>query len=216
MKVSFKPREPQRSQSAQPSRRPQEIESSKPDDVIVLTYGSNSNLLEFRKRVAVKAQLEYGELGRVVETLQYPVFPPVHYNAEDLSKANDPHGIKKKAVEQRVANQVKDENECQKNKVKLYALIWSHMSTESRDIVKQHSSYESLSQAKEPLDLMKAIIDTHRFTRPTTVGAISRRDARDQYHATMMGFYESLPTFKERFATKHSYVASMSEPLKYT
>jgi len=83
-----------------------------------------------------------------------------------------------------------------KNKVKLYAMIWGEMSIESRDIVKLHADYATFS---DPLQLVRTVIDTHRFTRTTTVAAISKRDGREQYASTTMGFYESLPSFKERF-----------------
>ena len=179
------------------------------EDIPILTYGSNSNLLEFRKLLSIKAQLDFGELGKVVETLVYPTFAPVAYNPSDLSPAADPHGLIKKAVEQRVINLEKDIHENNKNKVKLYALTWGKMSVESRDIVKLHSDYTTFSSSKDPLRLLRAIIETHRFTRTTTVAAISKRDGREQYIATTMGFYESLPSFKERFDSAYEvYIES--------
>jgi len=178
---------------------PYKKEPQKFDDIPILTYGPNSNLLEFRKLLSIKAQLDFGELGRLVETLVYPTFAPVAYNPADLTPASDPHGLIKKAVEQRVVNLEKDLHEMTKNKVKLYALIWGKMSVESRDIVKLHADYATFSVSKDPLKLMRTIIDTHRFTRTTTVAAISKRDGREQYTSTTMGFYESLPAFKERF-----------------
>jgi len=87
MKVHFKTRN-QIKDSRGIEHEPLKTDLSKTDGVPVLTYGTNSNLLEFRKQLAIKAQLEYGELGKVVETLTYPTFPPVVYNAEELSKTN--------------------------------------------------------------------------------------------------------------------------------
>lgn len=165
------------------------------DEIPTLSYGANSNLLEFRRQLSIKAQIDYGELGRMVETLAYPTFPPVNYNPNDISPAADPHGLVKKALEQRVISLEKDIHDMNVNKVKLYALTWSKMSVESRDIVKLHPDYQLFSTSKDPLRLIKAIIETHRFTRTTTVAAISKRDGREQYVSTVMGYYGlTLPT----------------------
>lgn len=157
---------------------------------------TKSNLLEF---TSIKARLEYGELGKMVDTITYPTLPPVTFNPADLSPASDPHGPIKKAIEQRVVNLEKDMHEMNKNKVKLNAaLIWGKMSVESRDIVKLHADYTTLSVSKDTVILIKTVIDTHSFTRTTTVAVISRRDGRDQYHSILITFHESLPVFKER------------------
>ena len=147
-----------------------------PEDIPILTYGTASNILEFRKQLSIKAQLEYGELGRMIDTLVYPTFAPVSYNPNDLTPTADPHGLIKKAVEQKIVNLEKDIHEMNKNKVKLYAMIWGKMSVESRDIVKLHADYATFSTTKDPLQLVRTVIDTHRFTRTTTVAAISKRD----------------------------------------
>ena len=192
MKVAFTSRQAQ-------APLPYKKDSSKSDEIPVLTYGTGSNLIEFRRQLSIKAQLDFGELGKKVETLQYPIFAPVRFDPNELSPTADPHGLRKKAIEQKVINLEKDMHEMDKNKVKLYALIWGRMPIISRDIIKLHADYPTFSSSKDHLRLMKAIVETHRFTRTTTVAAISKRDGREQYTATIMGFYESLPSFKESF-----------------
>jgi len=79
-----------------------------PEDVPILTYGTASNIVEFRKQLSIKAQLEYGELGRMIDTLVYPTFAPVSYNPNDLTPTADPHGLIKKVVGQKIVNVEKD------------------------------------------------------------------------------------------------------------
>ena len=65
----------------------------------VLTYGADSNFLDFKKKFITKATVEYKDLGRLFELDEYYVPPAIFIDEEVLTEERDPFGFNRKVIE---------------------------------------------------------------------------------------------------------------------
>jgi len=83
---------------------------------------------------------------------------------------------------------------------KIYEYIWKYLSPESQDKVKHQVDYVTFSVDKDPEKLWAAIVKTHEVNSLCKIPEVLKRAARKEYQACKQGGYESLITFRERFA----------------
>ena len=116
--------------------------SSKPDSdqksatkSNILTFpGPNhsSNFASWLELIEQKSLLDYGNLGRMYKLNDYYVPPEIKYDANDLSSANDPLGMARKAIESQIINRSKEMSEMERNRTPMFALILSRVTDEGR------------------------------------------------------------------------------------
>jgi len=69
-------------------------------------------------------------------------------------------------------------NKLNTEKPMLYAFITSKLSAESEDELKRHTSYKTIDDDKDPLELWKALEELHLVTRGTTPSHYSVKECR--------------------------------------
>lgn len=121
------------------------------DRIPILRYGPNNNLLQFKRAIIVKAGERFGDLAKTLETLEYYVTPEIDQTQFDL--VNDPHGINLMTLKEKIKNRLKKEDAMRDDRHNLYSFIYSHLSEESIDEIKQLVDYAEIDEAKDPLEL---------------------------------------------------------------
>ena len=53
------------------------------------------NLINFKQAIETYVRREYGEIADIFTLMEYPEFPEIEYDPEDLSKRSDPFDLKK-------------------------------------------------------------------------------------------------------------------------
>ena len=167
----------------------------------ILRYGKSTNFEEFKRRISVYAQREYVLLESIFRTEQYEDPPdPVQkemYSEEELSKKNDTYGLLRLQLQEEVKERVKVLSQIALDKKRLFAVMWGQLSPESEQIIMQHAEWAAISAKDDPLQLWKAIKDTHVVTATGQV-ILDRMSARDQYTRLRQDARETLVSFKER------------------
>jgi hypothetical protein len=87
----------------------------------------------------------------------------------------------------------------------VFECLWSSLSEESKDVVRDEETFSEVNEQKEPLLLFKLIAKTHMGSRGT-VAADQREFRRRIYNGLVMQSNETLHNFVERF---HESVDSM-------
>jgi hypothetical protein len=69
-------------------------------------YGKNANYEDFKRKMIVYAEREYGQLGTLFRTMEYYIPPQIeegiHYDAEEFDLENDPLGLRRAALMEEV------------------------------------------------------------------------------------------------------------------
>ena len=81
----------------------------------------------------------------------------------------------------------------------LYGKIWSHMSPESIDEVKNQKEYAVFSVDKDPQGLWQCIMATHGVNSINHVPGVIKQAAWQRYVSCRPGGFESLITYCEQF-----------------
>lgn len=169
------------------------------DHIPILRFGPNNNLIRFKRTIIVKAGEKFGSLAKTLELMAYYVTPEVDITEFDL--VNDPHGLNLMSLQENIRARIKREQKMLEDRHNMYSFIYSHLSEESIDEIKQVEGYEEFDTNKDPLELWKAIISTHMITENTLDEGMLRRDAREQYKNCLQGEHESIVRYHERFNT---------------
>ncbi len=92
-------------------------------DVPVLTYGAESNFLDFKKKFVIKAKVDFK-------------VPPAIYIDEDmLTEEADPHGFNRKVIDTEVVDRTRHIAAIKNNHGALYALLKGQLSPEGEDAI---------------------------------------------------------------------------------
>ena len=166
----------------------------------MLTYGTDSNFLEFKKKFVIKATVEYKDLGRLFELDEYYVPPAIFIDEEVLTEERDPFGFNRKVIEIEVVRRTNLIASMQENRAALYALLKGQLSIEGEDAIKQREGYDAMDEAKDPLLLWREIVATHSIGEAKAGPIFSKRETRDAYNKITQHSFESIVSFKERFA----------------
>lgn len=169
------------------------------EKIPTLKYGPNTNLLQFKRAIIIKAGELFGDLARSLETLEYYVSPEIDEQEYDLD--NDPHGINIMTLKEKIKNRIKKEDKMKDDRHNLFCFIYSYLSEESIDEIKQCDDYEEADNDKDPLGLWKLILSTHMITENTIDQAMIRRNAWEQYNNCKQTEHESIVRYYERFSS---------------
>lgn len=71
----------------------QQHKKKDPEGIPILRFSPNNNFAKFKEALAKKVLIEYGDLGRLIESGKYFVFDPPGVGDYDL--VNDPYGLNK-------------------------------------------------------------------------------------------------------------------------
>ena len=178
-------------------------------DVPILTYGADSNFLEFKRKFIIKATVEFKDLGRTFELDEYYVPPAIFIDEEALTEEADPRGFNRKVIETEVVDRTRLIGTMKNNRGALYALLKGQLSPEGEDAIKLRPGFDEMDAAKDPLTLWREIVATHSIGESRAGPIFSKRETRDAYNKISQHSYESIVGFKERFAaTLDAYEAT--------
>jgi len=163
-----------------------------------LKYGPDANYGEFKKALSTFARREYGNLGKLIETLKYYVPEHIEFEEEDIAEAEDPHGFRKAVIMEEFKERTREMAKMKTQRPALFAVIWGQLSTESEERVRQTDNYVAeVESGDDPLALWLAIRETH-IANTIGTGPLDRKTARKQYAGLKQGVNESVTMFKER------------------
>ncbi|MFY7868843.1 MAG: zinc finger CCHC domain-containing protein, partial [Exiguobacterium sp.] len=146
----------------------------------------------------------YGEIGLIIERGSYEPITEPKLDAYDSS--DDEHGFEKLKLTESIKENNKLRAKRRETKPMLYAHIWGKMSKASQDEVAMHENYTEFNRTKEPLQLWRAIEDTHRVQSVSKIPILVRKAARDAYNTCKQGAFESIIDYYERFsAVRENY-----------
>jgi hypothetical protein len=129
--------------------------------------------LRFKEALSSAALREFGDLGRLVETDAY--YEPPMPNISSYDRDADPDGIIKAALKEDARAAAQSKRRMTENQPKLYALIWQHLSGESKGEVKRSDGYEEFSTTKDPLKLWLAVKATPEIHSESRIGAVIKQ-----------------------------------------
>jgi hypothetical protein len=81
----------------------------------------------------------------------------------------------------------------------LYGMIWSYLSPESIDKIKNQVAFKDFSVDKDPEGLWQTIVATHRINCISHVPVVIKQAAWDRYTKCRQGAFESLITYRKNF-----------------
>ena len=184
-------------------------------DVPVLTYGAESNFLDFKKKFVTKAKVDFKDLGRLFDLDEYFVPPAIFIDEEVLTDEMDPHGFHRKVIDTEVVDRTRLIAAMKNNRGALYALLKGQLSPEGEDAIKLREGYDAMDEANDPLLLWREIVATHSIGEARAGPIFSKRETRDAYSKITQHSYESIVAFKERFAaTLDAYYAMLNVELE--
>ena len=183
--------------SGKASSRASGVSSADSEKLLPLTYGSNSNYMDWKNKMMIALDQEYVEFAGTFLNEAYPVLPIP--TSEDMTLQGYPQNMVKHAMENAVAARVKRTETMEMKKPGAYAFILSKISAQSLDAVKLESTYPVHVKTRDPLQLWKAIKKTHGIGADAGSDVIAAASARIAYSGIKMGQYESIVAFKERF-----------------
>lgn len=168
----------------------------------ILKYGKVSNYEEFKRRLIIYAEREYGLLGTLFRTMNYYVPPQIeegiHYVVEDFDAENDPLGLHRATLLEEMKARTKAIIEMESKRTALFAVVWGQISQESEQVIMQHDNWPLVEPHDDPLALWRVITETH-VVMATGNAQVDRNTARESYARMHQDSSESLVQFKERF-----------------
>jgi hypothetical protein len=174
-------------------------------DIPKLHYaeGISNNYADFKRKLALKATYEYGNLARIIESPaagywvpepSYPGDPTIYNAAEDTFARQMERAKVIKSAEARD----KCIEEMKADRPALFALIFAHLSSSSEHKVKEEATWDAVFAARDPLELWKIISKTH-IAPITGQTEIDKMTIRRTYNNLAHGKSETIYDFRERF-----------------
>jgi hypothetical protein len=175
------------------------VETNHIPEIPILTYGGagRNNTAEFLEAASVYCQRTFGEIGLVVETGEFPDIPiPVRPNLTIVPEdAKELVLVEYREIVKQYSTRVSD---LERQKIRVYAVIVSQLSKESKARLKQVVNWEDIDKTKCPRALIKAIRETH-LTTETGFKLKDKYTVRTEYYSLRQETSESLARFKHRF-----------------
>ncbi len=168
-----------------------------PEQVTILTFGPNNNFAKFKEALASKALREYGDLGRLIDAGKYYSAEPPEPTDYDL--VNDPYRLNRATFLEQQKLYMRHWEDMIYDRPKLYAMIWQHLSQESKEEVKRSQDYELIKNTSDAQGLWQIIEETHKVITISRIAAVMKKSARKEYQLMHQGPYESNITYKEQF-----------------
>jgi hypothetical protein len=165
--------------------------------------GISNNFADFKRKLALKATYEYGNLARIIES------PELGYWDPEASYAGDPlvydaeadtfvRQMERAKIIKSAEARDKYVEEMKADRPALFALIFAHLSPSSEHKVKEDETWATVFAARDPLLLWRIIKKTH--VAPTTGQTeIDKMTIRRIYNGLAQGKGETVYDFRERF-----------------
>jgi len=163
--------------------------------VPVLSYGKYTNFPEFKRRLENAALQLCPNIGNIIKDKEYESDSEV--DDSEYDPATDVHGFQLRAFQERVSLKVKAAANKEKEKRILFGYIKDHLSLESLQRLSQVSNWEEIEDDRDPLELWKAIVDTH-IGANTGMNVVDKEAARKRYNSVSQG-QSTLIEYKQRF-----------------
>ena len=168
----------------------------KPGTVSVLTYGPDSNFAVFASDLYTCALQYYGDSANFLKKSKHyempvklaQVWKDVGYTPTEATSLALKYGEEK----------MKSDNKVKSDNKRIFALIWDHLSEESRDSVTVDADFKSAEEDDDGLKLWLIVKKTHQNGVDVS-GAYADMVIKKKYETCLMGAKESFPRYKERF-----------------
>jgi hypothetical protein len=168
-----------------------------PEEVPILTFGPNNNFAKFKEALASKALREYGDLGRLIDSGQYYASDPPEPDDYDL--VNDLYGLNCATFLEQQKLYIRHWEDMINDHPKLYAMIWQHLSQESKEEVKRSVDYETIKNRRDTQARWQTIEETHKVFTISRIAAVIKKSVHKEYQLMHQVPYESIITYKEQF-----------------
>jgi hypothetical protein len=166
------------------------------NELPVLRYGQrlNSNLFEFKTAFETYARIKFGDLARIFTDDAYYMPPPIVIG--DIDDLDEMELFEFKEERKLRLHKISKMND---DKPMLAASIWSQLSEESREKVKEDADWDvTIHRMDDPLALWQAIMRSHA-TMGATTPAVNQYYSAQEYQKLKMESFESLASFLARF-----------------
>jgi hypothetical protein len=174
-----------------------ETKKKDPEEIPILKYGPNNNLLKFKEALSKAALKNYGNLGKLIKQGSY--YTPEMPERGDYDLQNDPDGLNKMAYLEDMKEYCKEIKAMEKDQPKLYTLILQYLSKESLEEIKREDDWDNVAEATDPEGLWVYVEKTHKVNTISKVPTVTKMSTRTTYQQMMQGPYESIILYKERF-----------------
>ena len=180
------------------------------DGVPILTYGANSNYLEWKEKITEICLVKFGFLGRCIKNGAYWL-PPVVPN--NYNPATDPHGLALDALKQAMKHRQNQVNEMLEKRPAMYGYILTTLSSESKDKIKTDPTYVAYNANEDPLNLFLSIKKYHGSGAGHISVETGMGESRAEYAQIKQLGHESLVAFKTRFDQKLENYTAYGNPV---
>ena len=176
--------------------QPSKVKEEKKNGVPKLNYG-HGDFHVFKQALSTECLTKYGNVGKLIELGKYyekkrPNKLDVEFNTGDADDDKLMYVEALKAWARTTADM-------ELKRPMMYGTIWSHMSPESVDEVKNQEEYATFSVDKDPEGLWQCIIATHGVNSISHVPGVVKQAAWQRYVSCRQGGFESLITYREQF-----------------
>ena len=189
--------------------------SSSNSNLVILRYenGSCPNFMSFRDTIHPYALKECGQAASIIKTNVEYVPPQVVIPNQPYNPFNDPFGVMRTEIEQKVKDRTKELNDLRTvAKPKLYGIIWGVMSQDSRNKVIEcqvpvdptaipiiyHNDWDDVEATSDSTRLWKRILSTHHAIC-TTIPVLDQSKAREDYERVRQSKTDQLFIYRDRF-----------------
>lgn len=180
--------------------------ASKPDEplkLLMLTHGVSTNYPKWAEAMRAEIGISYGNLVSIFDSDE--LLEPADVDT-DYVEDDDPHGFIKCRIKTKIAEREKEIALNERMEPKVAALMWKHMTPESREAVQRHVDYDHDEDRNNPLLMLRSIRATHQVGGGAADAASRRAQSRQTYRTTRQGPMESIAEYKVRFTfNKQAY-----------
>ena len=169
--------------------------NSTPQEAVpTLSFGPNTNWLEFKKRMSISIGDKYGMLNTIIEEGKYYDYPAA---TRDTSITDQT--LQDELYKDALKNRQKTIEKAIQQRPNVYNYIRSKLSVESEDELKRHKDYDVTHKAQDPLELWKALEEIHLTTTVSKKGVVVLQAAQANYMKLVQGDFQTITKFKEEF-----------------
>lgn len=168
--------------------------STPQEAVPVLSFGPNTNWLEFKKRISIAIGDKYGMLNTIIEEGKYFDYPAALRDTSITDQV-----MQDELYKDALKNRQKTIEKANQLRPNVYNYIRSKLSAESEDEFKRHVNYDVAHKAQDPLELWKALEEIHLTNTVSKKGVVVLQAAQANYMKLVQGDFQTITKFKEEF-----------------
>lgn len=181
-----------------------ESKPTEPQKLLMLTHGVSTNYPKWAEAMRAEIGIEYGNLVTIFDSNE--LLEPADVEVDDYDPDADPHGFIRCRIQSQISEREKQVARNEAMEPKVAALMWKHLSPESREAVMRHEDYNHDEHRNAPLQMLRSIRATHQVGGGAADAASRRAQSRQTYRLTKQGPMESIAEYKIRFTfNKEAY-----------